>query len=102
DLLFEYPGIDVREHLTRDAFERTSERETQAILRTLDDTVRAAGLEAGQVDLVCCTGGTAKVPCIAQAIEARFGTGRIRDYKTFPSVVGGLALRAHAIAREDA
>ena len=100
EVVFEYPGIEVQERITRDEFELGSERETDAILRALDDTVRSAGLSHADVDLVCCTGGTAKVPRIARAMRERFGEQRVRDFKSFHSVVEGLALHAQAIARD--
>jgi hypothetical chaperone protein len=98
---FTYPSIDVREHVTRAAFEDGARRETDAILRCLDDTVRAAGVTPRQVELVCCTGGTAKVPRIAAAIRERFGAERVRDWKSFHSVVEGLAMHARALARGE-
>jgi hypothetical chaperone protein len=101
EVIFEYPGIDVRERVTRDEFDRGSERAIDAILGALDETVRNAGLQYQDVDLVCSTGGTAKVPRIAQAIRDRFGSDRVRDFKSFHSVVEGLALHAQAIARGE-
>jgi hypothetical chaperone protein len=101
DIVFTYPSIDVREHVARAAFEAGSQRETDAILRCLDDTVRAAGVAPGDVDLVCCTGGTAKVRRIAAQMRARFGERRVRDWKSFHSVVEGLAVHAQAVARGE-
>src|SRR6185437_5688395 len=102
EVVFEYPSIDVRERVTRAGFEAASERETGTILRCLDDTLAAAGVATGSVDLVCCTGGTAKVPRIAAEMRRRFGEGRVRDYKSFTSVVEGLAVHARSLARGEA
>jgi hypothetical chaperone protein len=112
---FEYPGIDVHERVRRDEFEADAERERSGILRALDETVRSAGIgrDGGDpktpgpagfdaVDLVCCTGGTAKVPSIARALHERFGAEKVRDFKSFHSVVEGLALHARALARGEA
>jgi hypothetical chaperone protein len=98
EVVFTYPSIDVRERVTRDAFEAASERATSAILRCLDETVAAAGIDAKEVELVCCTGGTAKVPRIAAEMRRRFGEDRVRDFKSFTSVVEGLAVHARALA----
>ena len=101
EVLFDYPPIDVRERLTRAEFESASSRATGAILRCLDETLGAAGVGAGDVELVCCTGGTAKVPRIAAEMRRRFGEGRVRDRKSFTSVVEGLAVHARSLARGE-
>jgi hypothetical chaperone protein len=101
DVIFAYPSIDVRERVTREAFEEASARETDAILRCLDETLAAAGVAAASVDLVCCTGGTAKVPRIAAEMRRRFGDARVRDFKSFTSVVEGLAVHARSLVRGE-
>jgi hypothetical chaperone protein len=101
DVVFTYPSIDVHERVTRDAFEDGTRRETEAILRCLDETLAAAGVSAGDIELVCCTGGTAKVPRIAAEIRRRFGDARVRDFKSFTAVVEGLAVHAQALARGE-
>jgi hypothetical chaperone protein len=101
EVAFTYPTIDVHEPVTRASFERASERATDAILACLDATVAAAGITAREVDLVCCTGGTAKVRRIAEAMRARFGQERVQDWKSFHSVVEGLAVHARSLARGE-
>ncbi|APR78802.1 Putative heat shock protein YegD [Minicystis rosea] len=98
---FSYPSIDVHERVTRTAFETASERATSTILRCLDETLAAAGVAPSEVQDVCCTGGTAKVPRIAAEIRRRFGDARVRDYKSFTSVVEGLAVHARSLARGE-
>jgi hypothetical chaperone protein len=44
EVRFSHPGIEVREPVTRSAFEEASQREVEAIVRCLDETVRAAGV----------------------------------------------------------
>jgi hypothetical chaperone protein len=101
EVVFTYPSIDVRERVTREAFEAASERATSTILRCLDETVAAAGIDPEDVELVCCTGGTAKVPRIAAEMRRRFGEQRVRDFKSFTSVVEGLAVHARALAADQ-
>jgi hypothetical chaperone protein len=101
DVVFTYQSIHVRERVTLPAFEAAARRETDAILRCLDDTVRASGVSPADVDLVCCTGGTAKVRSIASEMRKRFGAERVRDWKSFHSVVEGLAVHARALARGE-
>jgi hypothetical chaperone protein len=95
---FDYPTIQICEKITRGEFEAASERDVSAITRTLDDTVAEAGLGYGDIDAVCCTGGTAKVPTIARAITERFGPAKVRELRSFHSVVQGLAERARRVA----
>jgi hypothetical chaperone protein len=95
------PSIDLRERVTRAQFEAASERETSAILRCLDETLAAAGVAAGEVEDVCCTGGTARVPRIDAEMRRRFGDGRVREFKSFTSVALGLAVHARSLARGE-
>jgi hypothetical chaperone protein len=95
---FEYPTIQLQERVARSEFETGSAREVQAILGALDQTVSEAGLRYDDIDVVCCTGGTARVPVIARGIEARFGRDKVKALRAFHSVVQGLAERARMIA----
>ncbi|MFT3913597.1 MAG: Hsp70 family protein [Anaeromyxobacteraceae bacterium] len=94
---FEYADIDVREPLTRRAFEQGSQREVDAILACLDATLADAGVAPGDVTVVCCTGGTARVPRIAAELRRRLPAARIEQFKGFHAVVEGLAEEARAI-----
>jgi hypothetical chaperone protein len=100
DFHFDYPSVEIDEHITREEFDKGSEREIDAVLRALDGTVADAGLAFADVDVVCCTGGTAKVPRIAHAIEQRFGAAKVRQLRSFHSVVQGLAERARQLAAD--
>jgi hypothetical chaperone protein len=91
---FEYPTIHLEESVLRKEFETGSTREVQTILGTLDQTVDEAGLQFEDIDVVCCTGGTARVPAIAHGIESRFGQNKVKSH----SVVQGLAERGRMIA----
>ena len=97
EVVFEYPTIDVREAITRVEFERVTAAQTESILAALDETLGAARVTPSDIDLVCCTGGTAMVPHIARALRARFGAAKMRALTTFHSVVHGLAERAQAL-----
>jgi hypothetical chaperone protein len=100
EIVFEYPGIEVREPITRAELERASERETSDIIGALDATLAQAGVAAKDIGLVCCTGGTARVLGIRRALEERFGKEKLRDMRSFHSVILGLAERAREIALE--
>ncbi|HYG70508.1 MAG TPA: Hsp70 family protein, partial [Anaeromyxobacteraceae bacterium] len=93
-VVFSHPGIEVRERVTRAGFEDASRREVDQILGCLDETVRAAGVRPEEIGVVCCTGGTAKVPRIAAEIRRRLPAARMEQFKGFHSVVEGLAREA--------
>ena len=97
EFVFEYPTIQIREPVTRTDFERGSEAAVGSILGALDDTVRASGIAPERIDLVCCTGGTAKVPILAGALARRFRSARIHQHNNFHSIIQGLADRARAL-----
>ena len=102
EIVFSHPGIEVREPVTRPGFEDASRREVDAILQCLDETVRAASVAPEDIGVVCCTGGTAKVPRIAAEVRRRLPAARLEQFKGFHSVVEGLAREAHTIERGGA
>ena len=96
-VVFDYPGIHLDEKIQKPDFENYIQPSVEVILKTLDETVKKSGLNYSQIDLVCCTGGTAKVPALKQAIEQRFGKEKLQEHRVFHSVVDGLAHRAREI-----
>jgi hypothetical chaperone protein len=99
EVRFEYPGIEVREPVTRAGFEAASARPVDEILECLDATVRASGVTPAEIGGVCCTGGTARVPRLAAEIRRRLPAARLEQFKGFHSVVEGLAHEAREIER---
>ncbi len=97
EIRFSHPGIAVRERVTRKGFEEGSRREVEEILRGLDEAVAASGVAPADIGVVCCTGGTARVPRIAAEIRRRFPAARLEQFKGFHSVVEGLARAAQEL-----
>ncbi len=91
--------IDVRVKVSRGEFDEFCGDRIQAVLKSLDDTVAQAGLKASDIDIVCCTGGTAKVPAIQRGILDRFGESKVRQHNHYHGVVEGLAERALELLR---
>jgi hypothetical chaperone protein len=94
---FSYPTIEVAEPIERAGFEQSSERQTAAILAELDATLARAGLVPAGIDVVCCTGGTARLPALRDALAARFGRHKLTDFRNFHSVIHGLAEHAQTL-----
>lgn len=88
------PGIDIDEDFTRAGFENGARRELGNIVAALDETLARAGVSAGDVGVVCLTGGTARVPAVRQALTERFGAERLHSLRGLHAVVEGLARHA--------
>jgi hypothetical chaperone protein len=95
-LYFDYPSIDIREAITRAEFVTFCDAPVSAVFASLDRTLAESGLRAADIDLVCCTGGTARVAAIAAGILERFGAEKIVRLRSLHSVISGLAARATA------
>jgi hypothetical chaperone protein len=48
------------------------------------------------VDIVCCTGGTARLPAVESALSQRFGREKLSQFENFHSVIRGLSAHAQA------
>jgi hypothetical chaperone protein len=95
----DYPKLELAQPITKVQFDTACKTPIHSILEALDKTVALAGLEFKDIDLVCCTGGTAYVPAINEGILARFGKDKLRQHQNFHSVVKGLALKAQEVVR---
>lgn len=96
---FEYPGIDIHESISREEFDYYISEKAVQILDSLDETIRLAQIDCKDIDLVCCTGGTAKVPLIQEGLFKRFGKEKILQHNHFHSIVQGLSERAREVAK---
>jgi hypothetical chaperone protein len=95
---FDYPSIEIEEVITRAEFVSFCEAPVAAMFTSLDHTLEQSGLSAADIDLVCCTGGTARVAAIASGILERFGEDKIVRLRSLHSVIAGLAARARVYA----
>jgi hypothetical chaperone protein len=100
-LSFHVPGIDVDQRLTREDFERGASRELTSIVGALDATLQRAGKSSSDVELVCLTGGTARVPFITAALERRFGQTRMHSLRGLHAVAEGLARHAQRLLASE-
>jgi hypothetical chaperone protein len=95
---FDYPGVEVHESIQRSEFNSYIGDRVGQILKSLDDTVKSAQVSYSDIDIICCTGGTAKVPLIQQGLIDRFGKEKVLQHNNFHSIVQGLSERAKEIA----
>jgi hypothetical chaperone protein len=94
---YHYPTIDIEQPIERSGFEQSSTRATDQIVAELDKTLARAQVAATDIDVVCCTGGTARVPVIERALASRFGAARLNQFEHFHSVIRGLGEQAHTL-----
>lgn len=87
---FDYPGLEISECFSTSQFIEWAEENRQKIFSALDACLNSAGVAPDKVDLVCLTGGTAKVPFIQKEFENRFGLDRLQTQSHFHSVLSGL------------
>lgn len=87
---FDYPGLEIKAKFERQKFEDWAEDVKVGIFKALDECLKQANLKATDVDLVCLTGGSAKVPMIADELQKRFGSGKLQTQAHFHSVLSGL------------
>lgn len=98
-LSVEDPSIALHETATRAGLHQCTTKQVASIVGALDRTLLAAAVAPGDVDIICFTGGTSRVPSVTSAIEARLPRAAIRRLSSFHSVVLGLARRAREVAR---
>lgn len=87
---FDYPGLEITETFTGSQFLSWSESVRENIFAGLERCLHSAGVKAEEIDLVCLTGGTAKVGFIRAEFEKRFGRHRLQTQSHFHSVLSGL------------
>lgn len=87
---FDYPSLEIEEIFQQAQFEQWALESKEKIFASLDQCLSTAGLLNHQVDLVCLTGGTSKVPFIQNEFIKRFGSERMQTQSQFHSVLSGL------------
>lgn len=91
-LRFEHAGISIEAEVSRAEFEGWIAPELRQIGAAVDRALALAAMDAGDIDRVFLTGGTAFVPAVRRLFEARFGAERVSGGGEFVSVAEGLAL----------
>lgn len=98
---YEYPTIDLDMTFDRAQFDHFSSKTIDAILGSLDETVKSSGLRYEEIDIVCCTGGTARIPALHSGLAERLGADKLEHHLPFHAVVNGLAENALQFARQS-
>lgn len=88
---YDYPGIAIRENLTKESFDDRLEVTINEIMSTMMEVFLQSGLSIIDVDQVCLTGGTSQLPLLRQRLTEIFGAEKLIEYNIYQSVVNGLA-----------
>jgi hypothetical chaperone protein len=88
-------NLDIWELYTRYQFEKDILEYQVQIEEVLLNTLKASGLEPGEIDAVVKTGGSSGIPAFTAILARIFGPERLKSSDTFSSVTAGLAIRAH-------
>lgn len=95
---FNYPSAEIEFEIARPDYDLQIMKSAEKILTTMDDTVQNSGIKPEDIDLVYCTGGTAKLRTIQSGLLRRFPKNKIVGGNFFHSVIDGLASRAQELA----
>jgi hypothetical chaperone protein len=98
ELRLDYPGAELEIPVERELLEQAAHAPIDRIARSLDDTLAHGGVRHTDVDIVCLTGGTSRMPLVEQTLRDRLPRAHLRRLKSFHSVVHGLARHAETLA----
>lgn len=91
-IVFKDGIIDIDVEITKLEFERIIQPRVDEIRETVLKTLESAQVEPDQIDVVVRTGGSSLIPVFEQMLVDIFGKEKIRQFETFTSIAGGLAL----------
>jgi len=91
ELTFHRDNINFDEPITRREFESVIANRLHTIRKEMDKTLKLAGVDAKQIDVVIRTGGSSLIPAVQSMLERKFGVRRVNKQEVFTSVVQGLA-----------
>jgi hypothetical chaperone protein len=91
---FVYPGLEIHDEVTQREFAHYARDPVSRVFAQLDATLARAGVGSSGIDMVCCTGGTAKVAAVVAGIAERFPPEKVVRLSSLHAVIQGLAERA--------
>jgi len=98
---FDYPSAEIDFSIVRPDFDAQIWSSAEKILVVMDETLKSSGLTSDKIDIVYCTGGTAKLRAIQGGLKRRFEPHKIMSGNFFHSVIEGLAARARELALQQ-
>lgn len=95
---FRRPKVDIQVEITREEFSELIAENLDLLEERIVEALEQADVDAGDVDLVVRTGGSAQIPAFVERLEHLFDPARIQQRDAFGTVALGLATHA---AREE-
>ncbi len=92
-IVFKEGIIEIDVEISKTEFEAIIQPRVDEIRETVMKTLTTAGLKPEQIDVVVRTGGSSLIPVFEKMLVDIFGKEKIRQFETFTSIAGGLALR---------
>ena len=89
--VLDIPEIDVEVEINRADFEKMIASLLIRFEDAVDDTLKKAGIDKDDIQLVLRTGGSSLIPAVRDILEQRF-PGVVVEHDPFTSVAAGLAL----------
>ncbi|MFT5320910.1 MAG: putative chaperone protein [Pseudohongiellaceae bacterium] len=89
--VLDIPEIDVEVEINRTDFENMIAGLLTRFEGAVDDTLKKAGMEKNDIQLVLRTGGSCLIPAVRNILEQHF-PGKVVEHDPFTSVAAGLAL----------
>ncbi len=89
---FPYPTIEIKAPVSYADFHTAAEQSVKQMIQALDRTMEMAALSYEAIELVCCTGGTARARMVQAALEQRLGKEKLAQFDNFHSVIKGITL----------
>lgn len=85
------PELDIELVIAREQFETMISPQLERFSKAVHDTLRAANVSVGDIDLVIRTGGSSLIPAVKQILDQAF-PGKVVEHDPFTSVAAGLAI----------
>ena len=92
-----FAPLGLRVTVRRSAFEAMIRPELDMVREAIHRALEAGGIEAGDVDRVLLTGGSAYIPAFRADLAQTFGSDRLEQRDAFTAVVHGLGVRAQQL-----
>jgi hypothetical chaperone protein len=93
----DYPGAEFHVPASREGLELVAQRPIDKMMTCLDAVLAGAKLHESDIEIVCLTGGTSRVPAVEAAFRAKLPQANFRRLSSFHSVVQGLARHAQSV-----
>lgn len=87
--------LKIKENVSRYEFEKFIAPDVKKIKICIEEVIKQAGINNGDVDVVFLTGGSSHIPMIKKIFSKKFGNEKINQTNAFTSVAYGLGVNGN-------